>query len=431
MSNYIENTGFEDYTERIFSAFYYYSLGKKLSNTFRVSLQLIAPIDEALLERAVKNTMQRYPYLLVRRKNTFRETLLVYNPEPVVVKHGSEPIELGCDASNGHMIAFSYEGDTVYIHVFHGLLDGTGVSFIIKTFLYYYCREAFDPDISAEGIRVIGDSIPPEEYTDPFPRSVPKEYKSLSKRPLFSKAFHLKNDPRVHTGEKRCWAITVDETELMRFCRTNDGSPAILVSVVLSRAIAALNPDEKKPIVAGIAFNLRPAFHAPLAHHSLTDMLPLEFSEKLKKHSFEMQNTVFRSRVMLKSDAETAVRNLKFASQLFGLMQKVPSLAVKRFLFGLAVPAQYGANTFMVSYVGKIDLGAVQQYVVSRHSDLDSTGVGIAIEMNAYGGKFHIDFMADFPEDLYVKAFCNELETLGIGYKCGEARPLFTPKCRY
>lgn len=429
---YIENSGFETYSERIFSAYHYYSLSKKLSNTYRINIQMQAPIDGDILKKAVHSTMQRYPYLLLKRKNTFRETLLVYNPEPIVVRPGTKPVRLGSDESNGHLLAFTYKDDTIYLCGFHGLLDGNGLYPVIKTLLYYYCKEAFDQNLPADNAtRLIGDTISKEEYTDPFPAKAPKDCKALVKRPLFQKAFHLKDDKRVHSGKKTTTRISVDEKTLMQFCRINDGSPAVLISVVLSRAIAKLNPDAKHPIIAGIALNLRPAFHAPLAHHSLTDILPLEFTKKLQSLSFDMQNTAFRSQVFLKSDADTVCKNLEFAGKTFSVMQKIPSRALKRFVFGLSVPSQYGANTFMLSYTGKANFGEAEQYMKSMHVDMDSPDIGIVVEISALRGKFFIDLMTDFPEDLYLNAFCRELDDLGIVYEKEDSKPLVNPLCTY
>ncbi len=429
---YIEHSGFESYSERIFSAYHYYSLSKKLSNTYRVHIQMKAPVDGDILKRAVHSTMQRYPYLLLKRVNTFRETLLVYNPEPIVVRPGADPVRLGSEESNGHLLAFTYKDDVVYLCGFHGLLDGNGAFPVIKTLLYYYCKEAFDQNLPADaGTRLIGDEILKEEYTDPFPSKAFKDQKSLVRRPLFQKAFHLKDDKRVHPGQKTCTCVTIDEKTLMQFCRINDGSPAVLISVVLSRAIAKLNPDAKHPIIAGIALNLRPAFHAPLAHHSLTDILPLEFTKKLQSLSFDMQNTAFRSQVFLKSDGDTVCKNLEFAGKTFSIMQKIPCLALKRLVFGLSVPSQYGANTFMLSYTGKASFGETQQYIKGMHIDMDSPNIGMAVEISALSGKFFIDIMTDFPEDLYLNAFCRELEELGIAYERGESKPLVNPLCTY
>lgn len=431
MDAYIENTGFENYREHIYSAYHYYSLVKKLHNTYRIRLKLESLINGTILEHAVQNTMRRYPYLLLCRKNTFKETLLEYNPLPVVVKHTAEPIALGCEESNHHLLAFSYDKDILYINGFHGLLDGAGIYPVITTLLYYYCKEAYDPNLSAEGVRVIGDTIEKEEYTDPFPKKVPKEWKSLCPRPLFSRTFHIKNDKRVHANQKMCTSISISEKELMNFCRTNDGSPAVLISVVLCRAIAALNPNVKLPIVAGIALNLRPAFNAPKAHHSLTDILPLEFSKRLQTYSFDTQNTAFRSQILLKADPQTVCKNLAFASKTFSIMQKVPCLALKRLVYGLSVPSQFAANTFMLSYTGKANFGEAQKYIKGMHVDMDSPDIGISVEMSALHGEFFIDFMVDFPENLYLDAFCEELDNLGIPYARGETIPLKNPKCRY
>lgn len=432
MAQHAENAGSEAYGGRIFSAFHYYSLTRGLNHTYRLLIGLKQAVDGAILKDAVQMTMRRYPYLLVRRKNTPFETVLIPNPAEVVVKKSDAPIRVGSDESNGHLIAFSYEGNTVYLNVFHGLMDGRGCGNLVKTLLYYYCSSAYDPALSRDGVRVVGDTIAPEEYTDPFPRKVPKDCRAFVKKPLTSRTFHIRDDRRVHTGfpKYRC-TIKINENELVKFCRMNDGSPAALMSVVMCRAVARLNPARKKPIRAGVVLDLRPAFRAPAAHHSLNDIIPIDFTEKIEHADFELQNTAFRSQIFVKSDSETVLKNMDLTCRLLRLAQHLPSLALKRLMLGSIVPRRYSENTFMLSYVGKADYGAAQPYVEFVRVDVDTPQTGIVVEISAINGLFYIDTIFDFPEELYLRAFCEELDSLGIGYERGDLQPLVVPKCTY
>lgn len=417
--------------EKIFSAYHFYALPKHLNNTYRVTLVMRDALDGEILRRAVDATVPRYPYFLIRRKNTFTSTRLVPNGAPVVVREGDALFTLGCEESNGHLFGVTYKGNELYLDFFHGLTDGNGLFPFVKTLLYFYCKERYDADLSSDGVRLPGEEIPEGEFTDPFPRRIPKGLTPLSPHKLFGHNFHLKKDPRVHVGEKVTTPITIDAGTLMKRCKTSDGSPAVYLSVLLARAVHRLNPKTKKPISGGLAINLRPAFGAPLAHHSATDILRLPFEDKLFDMPIDKQNTACRGKVILQSDRDTVLSGLRAITLTFRVIEKLPCLALKRALCGAAVPPAFGANTFFVSYAGKNDFGAADPYVEQFYVALDSVGIGIAMEISTVRGQFFLDFMQDFPEPLYLDAFLEELAAQEIPFTRGETKPLLTPKCRY
>lgn len=168
-----------------------------------------------------------------------------------------------------------------------------------------------------------------------------------------------------------------------------------------------------------------------MSHHSLTDILSLKFSDRLKEKNLELQNTAFRSMIMLKSDNETLVKNLAFAGKTFSIINKIPCKAIKRFLFTLVVTQQYETNTFLTSYIGKADFSGCTKYVKSMRCDLDTPRTGIVMEICAINDSFYVDVIMDSSNPKYLDAFCDELTKQRIHHWCGKITPLKTPKCRY
>ena len=81
-----------------------------------------------------------------------------------------------------------------------------------------------------------------------------------------------------------------------------------------------------------------------------------------------------------------------------------------------------GFDTFKVSYAGKANIGVAEKYVKGIDTILDIADNSILIEMNAVNGKFYLAFMQDWQEDIYLKAFLDQLEKENIEYMVSEAR---------
>ena len=108
-------------------------------HTFRISIKLKDMVDGDVLRRAVDTTMVRYPYFRVRACLDGEEVCFEDNPEPMPVIHTDKRIVLGSEQTSGHLLAFCYWKNWLYIDIFHGMTDGGGIAPVLKTLLYYYC----------------------------------------------------------------------------------------------------------------------------------------------------------------------------------------------------------------------------------------------------------------------------------------------------
>lgn len=210
---------------------YYYGLSKDLHHTFRITLEFKDNIKVDSLKKALEITRKRYPYFSIKRKQNIRNIYLVNNDLSWVLKEkNEEKVVLGNKDTNYHMITFSYKKTWLYIDVFHGLTDATGLMEMIRTLLFYYVKEVYDSNVESENIRLIEDKIDEEEVIDP--------YLKLKKREN-EKRYHLYRAPYLYLNDENkfeikgpyIYRVEIDQKELMDYCKEFDGSPATAVSL--------------------------------------------------------------------------------------------------------------------------------------------------------------------------------------------------------
>ena len=275
-------------------------------HTFRITIKMKDLVDGDILRAAVDQTMERYPYFRVRMIADGDEIRFAENPAPVPVLHTHERITLGSGQTDGHLLAFCYSWNRLYIDVFHGLTDGGGIYPMLRTLLFSYLSDLYGKAFSSEGIRLCGDDVSPAEWEDPAERPLPAGGRITVPKwdqPAFQMA-----DVVPLTDDCTVYNLRIPEAEFMRFNISNDGSPATVVALLLARSIDALYPDAECPPVIAMCVNQRKALHAPLAHQSLVGDVRLPYQRRMRKLPFSTQATCFRGMVTLQSD-EDMVRN--------------------------------------------------------------------------------------------------------------------------
>ena len=105
----------------------------------------------------------------------------------------------------------------------------------------------------------------------------------------------------------------------MRFNVKNDGSPATMISLFFSRAVARLFPEAKDAIRVVLCVNQRKALRALLAHQSLVGGAMLEYREGMRAWPVDRQATIYRGMVLAQTMDErvlAGVANQKGVNQM-------------------------------------------------------------------------------------------------------------------
>ena len=389
-----------------------YATRRESPHDIRARIRLCDQIDRSVFRNAVDQTMRRYPYFCVELQKRDEQYVFVKNTRPVVIGDSLHGVELNSKESNYHMISFSCKDDWIIMDVFHGLTDANGAYEVIRTLMYYYCSKRYQAELKKDGIRLVGDEIPDEEWTDPtetvsgLPDSKPGE---------MSPALNLSALPGLQNDQvQTVYNVVIPESEFMRFNVANDGSPGTLVSLFLSRAIAKLNPGIEAPIRIILCVNQRKALRAPLAHQSLVGFAALEFKEQMRNWPIERQATSYRGMVILQTQDEAVLAGVNEANE-FTKMQLSKKTDQER----LEMTAAFDNMTnqmmsAVVSYVGKTDFNGAETYIRDFRAWTTCPKNGILVEMSAINGKFFLDFIQPYSDPVYVNAFMQQLKENGI-----------------
>ena len=394
------------------------------SNVIRIRIRMRDLIEAETMRYAVDQTMSRYPYFCVELKKD-GEYYLAQNTRPVVITHSLSGVTLNTAASNYHLVSFSYLDNWIIMDISHAITDGTGSYEVIRTFLYYYVSSRYGVELAKEGIRLAGDVISEEEWKDPLLQV--KDLPSSAGQQMSKAINPIKAAGLEEVYQPTVYSITIPESEFMRFNIENDGSPATMVSLFLSRAIHRLFPEDPDTVRITMAVNQRPALKAPLAHQNLVGGAFLEYKEKMWTWPLGRQATAYRGMVFAQTMEENVLAGIATQN---GIAQMILSGQSDQERIAVAEMINEMTNdliTATVSYVGKANYRESEKYIRDFRQWTYSTGKSILIEISAVNGKFTLDFTQPFADPLFVNAFLKELEENGITYDLQDVMKLEIP----
>lgn len=405
-----------------------YMTSKEFPHVIRIKVRMCDPIDRDVLRHATDTTMERYPYFSVELKKIDGQYHYADNPRPVVITNSLKGVELNSKESNYHMVAVSWANDWVVFDVFHALTDGTGAYELVRTFLYYYCSERYHVHINGENVRLVEDEISDREWVDPIEGrtdlpTLPQ--KEMAKALNLCAAAGLEDDRR-----KTVYSIAIPESEFMRFNLDNDASPATMVALLLSRAIASLFPESKDVIRIILCVNQRTALKAPQAHQSLTGGATLEYKDRMRDLPLSTQGTIYRGMVFAQTQEDVVLAGVASAAGMFKMLLSKDTDEERLQILSYLNAFTTDFFTATVSYVGKADFNEAERYIRDFKLWSASATMGLTVEISAVSGRFTLEFLQHFSSPIVVDAFLGQLDQNGIAYDFRGREDLYMPNVR-
>ena len=387
--------------------------GLGLDYTVRMKLRLADEIDDDMLKKAVEKTQQRFPYLSLRMRKNDQEYYYEENPTPVTVINTDKRISLNSDQTNYHVWAVCYCEDRLYLDIYHGIADGTGMYMVLSTLLYYYCAQRYGVSDST-GIRTLEDPVLPDESTDPID-SLPQIDVSAVKRPPVVPAFSLVSDAGLTASEPVIYDIEMPEKVFVKFSSAHDASPGTMVSVLFSRAIDDLFPDRDKPLTNSYVVNARPMLGTPLTHHNCVGTVKFEYSDRIKAMPFDRQCTVHRGTTFIQSDADRVRNSLLYTSSMNKSVRMMPGIEAKKQAYAKMLGGGRMLFTYMVSYIGKWKTAQLSPYVKEFWTHVPNAN-DLLTEIAAINGRIFLSVHQNFKEDIVIKSFLDQLKENNVPF---------------
>lgn len=371
---------------------------------------LYEPVDGELLRDAVESLRERFPYFYVKAKAEGNDLIPVPNPLPITVRNTWDPIHLNSAEANYHLAAFKYEGNRLALEMTHAISDGPGFLPYFKSVLFCYLSRKTGQEFDPAGFRLPGSPIPEKEIGDPF---AGLDVDS-AEAPLFQKKptadFYRLNPEKK--GDRRIFYLKLPEEQVMRYCKENDGSPNVLISVLLSKAIRRIDPASEKTITADIAINYKALLGNFESYRMFVNIAEVDFPKDRENQDITKSCTIARGQVMLQAQPENFLYAVKMKKAGFQRISQIPSLQMKFDMLKNAVTQPRG--TMSVSYINSRTFGPLDPYIKEVFALAEPDSTDVLCEIFCINHSFFVALLQNFTSEDLVNAFIQELEEAGI-----------------
>ena len=374
-------------------------------STMGVILAMKDPVDGEILRSAVEALRVRFPYFYVRAASGGKDGVIVPNDLPMTVRNTWEPVSFNTEAANFHLAAWKYEGCRLAFEISHALTDATGVLPYVRSVLYLYLSKATGRFLDPAGFRLPGQPIPESETGDPFrDLDVDGAVPLYRKKPVpdfFRPAAESDRDKTV-------FCLKLHESQIMRYCREFDGTPNVIVSVMLAKAARRFDPACEKAFTAMVCIDYKALLGNHDNYRCFVGAAFLDFPRDRNLDDVQKACTIARGQLMLQAQPENALWEI-------GQMKK-----------GLLTPSpDIPLASICVSYPGGRSFGPLDPWIDEFYIMTSLSKItDILCEITCVGHHFFLAFMQPFSSPDYFRCFLEELASAGIRYELLRSEPL-------
>ena len=375
-------------------------------NILGMILSLREPVDGKILRCAVEEMRERFPYFYVKAMYKGEDLVTVPNDLPMTVRNTWEPIRLHSEASNYHLAAWKYEGRRLAFEIHHALTDGSGLLPYIKSTMFLYLSKVTGKTFDPAGFRLPGDEIPKSETGNPFSElDIESTDAPLYKKKPISDFFRLTD---TADAKKTVFYVKLSEAQIMQYCRDFDGSPNVIVSILLAKAARRWDPGCEKTVTVSVCVDRKAMLGNYNNYRMSVGEAILDFPKGRDTEDITKTCTIARGQLMLQAQPENSLWEIKQMKQM--IPPPSPDIA---------------QATICVSYVNSRSFGPLDPFIEELYTVTSLSKItDILCEITCINHHFFLAFMQPFSSEKYFRCFLDELDAAGISYENLGGEPL-------
>jgi len=392
-----------------------FSENDEIRHSIKFRVKLISTIDIKKMESCVNIAIKRFPYFSVRLCSDGLSLFFEYNEKSVpVFLRGQSNLEFGSNELNFHYMFFTIKNDWLIFDISHILTDGIGAKRFLKFVLFLYCREHYDSKLSCSESMIFNTSISQQEVENP-----------LEKIPILSNNnynfgnFYIQEPLQITNliqldFRPTLYRLKIKESEVMNIIESESGTPNVLFSLLLNKAINAIMPD-KVGIRSLICVDSRKYLKVPYAHQNLITCAMLPYYSSFEDMPLRKQLLMLKG--LLNFETINEKQNAKIQQNLFRhkFLSQQLTLYDKFIAFTQLPVINEDLATNTISYIRNEGWDCIEKYI-SDCSIISTLFTDISIELTILNGYFYIDFYQKFSTDDFYKAFVKQLERINLNY---------------
>jgi hypothetical protein len=189
------------------------------------------------------------------------------------------------------------------------------------------------------------------------------------------------------------------------------------MALLLAKAIKAVYPNAKEPVVCNLAVDLRHGIHLDNTFKDCVGSVNLPYTAEMEGLPFSEQSAVYKKLVKEYKDENNLKQEINKQVYLYEKLDALHSVAERKQM--LSFLNNFIANTFIVSYVGQTKLGECEKYVDSLQTYTSGTK-GLSMQIMSVGSSVTVNFMQSFRTDIFIKAFAQNMDEAGFEFSVSE-----------
>ncbi len=368
-------------------------------------LTLKDPVDGEILRSAVEAMRMRFPYFYVRAAYRGNDEAAVPNDLPMTVRNTWEPISFNTEVANFHLAAWKYEGKRLAFEISHSLTDGTGVLPYVRSVLYLYLSKATGSFFDPVSFRLPGQPIPESENGNPF-----RDLNVDGAAPLYQKK-PIPDFFRLASGadrNKTVFCLKLHESQVMQYCRDFDGTPNVIVSVMMAKAARRFDPSCEKTVTSMVCINHKALLGNHDNYRCFVGSAFLDFPRDRNLDNILEACTIARGQLMLQAQPENSLWEISQMKK--GLPPPSPDIP---------------QATICVSYPGGRSFGPLDPWIDEFYIMTSLSKItDVLCIITCIGHCFFLAFMQPFSSPDYFRCFLEELTAAGIQFELLRSEPL-------
>jgi NRPS condensation-like uncharacterized protein len=340
------------------------STGEKYSTVFRLSVLLKEEVKPEILQKAVKEALEKYQSFKVRMKaGLFWYYLEQNNKIPIVEEEREYPCKhINPKKNGGYLFKVTYFKTKINIDIFHSLTDGNGGTTFFREIVYTYLEMCHGNELDS-GNR---QTRKIEEYNteDSYMKNYDQKAKSNASG---KRAYELKGS-KIKLGAISAIHQIINLEQLKFESKKYEATITQYLTAVLMYSIYNENYIKnkgKKPIKICIPVNLKKYFPSKTISNFFSYITLLGKVNEEKMDTFEKMiefvKKEFKELLTEKEIMKTMSANVKLGNNIF--IKSIP-LFLKNIIVRLSYLEIRKYSTITYSNIGRIGiLGDYQKYI--------------------------------------------------------------------
>ena len=383
---------------------------KAETQVYRLSCELVSPIDEKLLSKALRETIQIFDvYQYVMKHGLFWYYLEHSDIEPVVRQEYKPPCApLYNTNETGLLYEVTYYQNRINLEVYHVLSDGTGAMRFMQTLIIKYLTLV----CGIEEPPLPFDASQAQMENDSFQKYYDDEQKKQKQR--FKKAYSLSG----FTYPENRLGIITGRANVKQALAAAHACNTTLTGFLCACLIDAIGSElstraKKRPVILSVPVNLRKYFPSESARNFF-GLVYVEYDFSKEDGSF--QSIVEKVRADLKNNlsAEKLANSINnYSAVENNFFARIAPLAMKDFCLGIAYQASMKRSTAAVSNVGVVEMPLSLREQICAF-DLYSATNRMQACICSYQDTLSISFTAPYISTDIQRAFFRHLTARGV-----------------